>query len=233
VLRSGELKTALRSGELKTALRSGELKTVLRSGELKTLSAAFICRLVPTAVSDSFSAARASRAGHAQCSLQFVEGVRMPPQQGQYILSSGTFPVGQRTDVARVLLAEDDIHLLRLIARLLRSAGIEVETAATPSAALELISALGFDLILSDLFAPEMSGAKIVAAVRLFDPLLPIVIISGDTEARHAIGDIGDPALYFVAKPFANDALLDLVCSLIGVDRKGQLRPPAPRAVGQ
>jgi len=109
----------------------------------------------------------------------------MPPQQGQYILSSGTFPVGQRTDVARVLLAEDDIHLLRLIARLLRSAGIEVETAATPSAALELISALGFDLILSDLFAPEMSGAKIVAAVRLFDPLLPIVIISGDTEACH------------------------------------------------
>jgi DNA-binding NtrC family response regulator len=156
----------------------------------------------------------------------------MSSQPDQYIVASGTFPVGQRTDVARVLVAEDDAHLLRLIARLLRSTGVEVETASTPAAALELISALGFDLILTDLFAPEMSGARLVAAVRLFDPLLPIVIISGDTDCRDAIGAIGDPALHFVAKPFSNDALLDLVCGLVGVARNGQLRPPA-RAVGQ
>ncbi len=156
----------------------------------------------------------------------------MPPKQDPYTLSSGTFPVGQRAEAARVLVAEDDAHVLRLVARLLRRAGIEVETAATPGAALELISALGFDLILSDLFAPEMSGARIVAAVRLFDPLLPIVLISGDTGSRQAIGAIGDPALHFMSKPFSNDALLDLVCGLVGVDRKGQLRPP-PRAVGE
>jgi DNA-binding NtrC family response regulator len=156
----------------------------------------------------------------------------MPSEPDQFILTSGTWPVGQRKETARVLVAEDDAPLLRLIARLLRDARIEVETAATADEALELISALGFDLILSDLFAPEMSGAKIVAAVRLFDPLLPIVIISGDTECRDAISAIGDPALYFVGKPFTNDALLDLVCGLIGVERKGQIRPP-PRAIGE
>ena len=131
-----------------------------------------------------------------------------------------------------MLLAEDDVHLLRLIARLLRSAGVEVEAAPNPSIALELISALGFDLILTDLFAPEMSGARLVAAVRLFDPLLPIVIISGDTEAAQALNQMGDPALHFVAKPFANDVLLDLVCGLVGVSRRSQIRPP-PRAVGE
>jgi len=157
----------------------------------------------------------------------------MQSEQGPFILSSGTFPVGQRTDPPRVLLAEDDAHLLRLLARLLRSAGMEVETAATPEAALDLISGLGFDLILSDLFAPEMSGAKLVAAVRLFDPLLPIVIISGDTECRDAIRAIGDPALHFVGKPFANEALLDLLCELVGIERRGQLRPPPPRAIGE
>lgn len=156
----------------------------------------------------------------------------MSSEPDPFILTSGTFPVGERKDPPRVLVAEDDPHLLRLIARLLRAAGIEVEIAATADAALELISALGFDLILSDLFAPEMSGAKLVAAVRLFDPLLPIVLISGDTECRDAISAIGDPALYFLGKPFSNDALLDLVCELVGVDRKGQLRPP-PRAVGE
>lgn len=156
----------------------------------------------------------------------------MPPEPGQYLLTSGTFPVGQRKEVARVLVAEDDVHVLRLVARLLRRAGIEVETATTAQEALELIAALGFDLILSDLFAPEMSGAKILAAVRLFDPLLPIVLISGDTDARRAVVAMEDPALHFVSKPFSNEALLDLVCRLVCVDRNAQRRPP-PRAVGE
>jgi DNA-binding NtrC family response regulator len=156
----------------------------------------------------------------------------MPSQSDPFIVSSGTWPVGQRKDIARVLLAEDDAHLLRLFARLLRGAGIEVETADSPDAALELIAALSFDLILSDWFAPQMSGAKVVAAVRLSDPLLPIVIVSGDTVARDAIEAIGDPALYFMAKPFSNDALLELISGLVGVARHGQLRPP-PRAIGE
>ena len=156
----------------------------------------------------------------------------MSSELDQFILASGTWPVGQRKSPPRVLVAEDDEHLLRLMARVLRSAGIEVETADTAGAALELISALGFDLILSDLFAPEMSGARIVAAVRLFDPLLPIVIVSGDTDSQSAISAMGDPALHFVAKPFASDRLLDLICELVGVSRRGQLRPP-PRAIGE
>jgi len=35
-----------------------------------------------------------------------------------------------------------------------------------------------------------------------------------------------------VGKPFENDVLLDLVCKLVGVERKGQIRPPA-RAIGE
>jgi len=156
----------------------------------------------------------------------------MPSATDQFIVSSGTWPIGQRKDVARVLIVEDDAHLLRLIARLLRDVGVEVETAATTDEALALVSALGFDLILTDLFAPEMAGARIVAAVRLFDPLLPLVIISGDAESQSALDAIEDPALYFMAKPFSNDALLDLICRLVGVARKGQFRPP-PQAVGE
>jgi DNA-binding NtrC family response regulator len=149
-----------------------------------------------------------------------------------FTLSSGTWPTRQRRDVAQVLVAEDDPCLSRLIARLLRGEGLEVETADTASAALELISVQCFDLIVSDLFAPEMSGARIVAAVRLFDPLLPIVIVSGDTESRYAIEAIGDPALHFMSKPFSNEALLELVCGLVGASRHGQHRPP-PHAVGE
>ena len=51
-------------------------------------------------------------------------------------------------------------------------------------------------------------------------------------DTQSAISAMGDPALHFVAKPFASDVLLDLICELVGVSRRGQLRPP-PRAIGE
>jgi len=111
-----------------------------------------------------------------------------------------------------VLVADDDAQLLRLIARLLRVAGMEVEAVASARAALERLSNAKFDLVLSDLFAPEMSGTTLAAAARRLDPALPIVIVSGHPDGQ---GAIEDRSLQFVCKPFSNDALLDLVRELI------------------
>jgi two-component system C4-dicarboxylate transport response regulator DctD len=146
----------------------------------------------------------------------------MRSAQDRFSSSSGTFPIGSPCAAPRVLVADDDPQLLRLIARLLRGARIEVETAASPDAAIELLSKIGFDLVLSDLFAPEMSARALVAAVRRSDPLVPIVIVSGLPDGREAIVD---SHLHFVCKPFANEALLTLVNQLVGLDRDAQLAP--------
>jgi len=114
------------------------------------------------------------------------------------------------------LVADDEPQILQVLTRVLRGAGIEVETAESASEALDLISALGFDVVITDLFVPDLGGAKVLAAVRLFDPLLPVVIISGDTERRGSLDALDDAALYFLGKPVDSQQLIDLVCELAG-----------------
>ena len=130
--------------------------------------------------------------------------------------ASGTFPVGRRQEFVRVLLADDDAQLLRVLARVLRNAGVEVETATTVQDALDLVSALGFDVIVTDLFCPDFGGARILAAVREFDPQLPVLFITGDSSMTESLNALEDPALHMLGKPFENGMLIERVLELAG-----------------
>jgi CheY-like chemotaxis protein len=128
--------------------------------------------------------------------------------------SSGTWPIGQRKEPTRVLIAEDDPQLLHVLARVLRQAGVEVEIATTVQEALDLVSALGFDVIVTDLFSPCFGGARILAAVREFDRLLPVVVITGNLSMCTSLTALEDPALHVLPKPFSNEALCERVLEL-------------------
>jgi DNA-binding NtrC family response regulator len=143
-----------------------------------------------------------------------TRAVKIPSLRVPVIDSSGTWPVGQRREVVRALLADDDPQLLRVLARVLRRAGMEVETAATVQEALDLVSALGFDVIITDLFSPCLAGARILAAVREFDRLLPVVVITGDSSMSASLNALEDPALHVLPKPFSNEAFCELVREL-------------------
>ena len=66
----------------------------------------------------------------------------------------------------RILLVEDHEDTLRVIARLLRSFGYDVETAATVKSALAMPEAGEFDLLVSDIGLPDGSGLDIMRAVK-------------------------------------------------------------------
>jgi len=105
----------------------------------------------------------------------------------------------------------------------LRRAGFEVEAVASATEALELVSAIGFDVVVTDLFIPDLSGARVLAAVREIDPLLPVVIITGADDLRGAVDELEDAALHFIAKPFLPEELCALVESLADVARLSAL----------
>ena len=129
--------------------------------------------------------------------------------------SSGSWPIGSRQPTPpRVLLADDEPQLLRMLARVLRAAGFEVEAVPTANEALELISAIGFDVVVTDLFMPELCGARVLAAVRELDRSLPVVVITGAGDLRGAFTELEDSALHFISKPFLPQDLCLLVESL-------------------
>ncbi|MBC8074571.1 MAG: response regulator [Chloroflexales bacterium] len=116
-----------------------------------------------------------------------------------------------------VLVVDDEEPVGELLARLLRDLGHHPTVATNGEDALERLGEASFDLILSDVKMPGMSGFDLHRAVQQrFPDLAPrVVFVTGDilspaTQAR--IAQLGNP---YIAKPFAIERLQTLVRTLL------------------
>jgi PAS domain S-box-containing protein len=115
-------------------------------------------------------------------------------------------PVGGTGE--RLLLAEDEDDLRGALAEMLRGAGYAVVAAPTGNDAIEACQHGDFDLLITDVIMPGMSGRQL--ADRLWEdrPTLRVLFMSG--YSNHALDGIEDldRATDFVAKPVQRDELL-------------------------
>ena len=111
---------------------------------------------------------------------------------------------------ANILLIEDDQAVRRFAARALRGHGWSVTEAADGESALKaLANEATFDVLLSDLTLPDMSGLTVIEHARRGHPQLPIVIISADLD--EATAEACDNKLFQLPKPFSLAELVSFV----------------------
>lgn len=79
----------------------------------------------------------------------------------------------------RVLLIDDDKRVRATITVALRARGVEVVAAESGRAGLREFESSHFDLLIVDIFMPDMDGVKTIKAFRQRNAALPIVAISG------------------------------------------------------
>jgi len=79
----------------------------------------------------------------------------------------------------RILLAEDEEALRTYLARALQNAGYEVVSVDRGTAAMPLIAAGGFDLLLSDIVMPEMDGIELAQRCAEISPRTKVMFITG------------------------------------------------------
>jgi two-component system, OmpR family, KDP operon response regulator KdpE len=109
--------------------------------------------------------------------------------------------------VTRILVVDDDRHLLRALRITLAARGYEVGTAADGAGALAAASRTPPDLIILDLGLPDLDGVAVVEGLRGWYTAPIIVLSARHTEpAKVAALDAG--ADDYVTKPFGMDELL-------------------------
>jgi CheY-like chemotaxis protein len=130
------------------------------------------------------------------------------------------------TRTARILLAEDDTEMRKLLAWGLERDGYEVVEAEN---GLELLEYLEpslftartsgkiseFDLVISDIRMPGLSGLEVLAGVRKRDKATPMILITafGDPMTHKEAKELGASAV--IDKPFDIDALREIIRSII------------------
>lgn len=118
-----------------------------------------------------------------------------------------------------LMLIDDDPAHLAMLTGLFEPLGFRVETAGDGATGLALAARVQPDLVLLDVSLPGMSGWEIAQGLRRrHGPGLRIVMLSGEAEASVGGGDHGPANDMFVVKPFAFDALLDVIGEQLGLE---------------
>ena len=117
----------------------------------------------------------------------------------------------------RILLIEDEEQTRRSISMVLENEGFAVTQAKNGLEALDVLmtgrsgEAESFDLLLTDIVMPKMTGLEFIDRVKKARMSLPIVVISGyrDNRMMAQLVKLGCPR--FLDKPFDADVLLHCV----------------------
>jgi CheY-like chemotaxis protein len=110
----------------------------------------------------------------------------------------------------RVLVIDDEAVIRAIFREFLDMLGHEVDMAASGDEGLALLGRHQYDLVLTDLFMPGMSGLEVAGTIRARWPRIPVIIASGyaGDHDQHRIEAAGFP---FLQKPIGIDEFNDAV----------------------
>ena len=130
-----------------------------------------------------------------QVLLPVIEAETEPKDEKPEALPTGT---------ERILFVDDEQSLVKVTRRILERLGYEVETKLSPVEALELFGSGPdrFDLVITDMTMPQMTGQKLVKEILNIRSDMPIILCTGFSEkiSKEKAGELGINAL--VLKPF-------------------------------
>ncbi|HEX3176986.1 MAG TPA: HD domain-containing phosphohydrolase [Methylomirabilota bacterium] len=128
----------------------------------------------------------------------------------------------------RVLAVDDNASLLRFLVSAFSANACAVTPAPTAEQALELIAANDFDLVVSDIKMPGLSGLDLLRAVKSRQPATPVVLITGAPSVNSAVFGLRHGAYDYLPKPFSIKEVQQLVARVRADREKWNGQTPLP-----
>jgi LmbE family N-acetylglucosaminyl deacetylase/CheY-like chemotaxis protein len=120
----------------------------------------------------------------------------------------------------RILVVEDDLVVGRFLTQLLGTrGGFDVTHTPDPADALRRVSTQAWDLVLTDVEMPGMTGLELLQALRRVAPDLPVVVLTAHASLDNAVSALRDRADEFLQKSVPPEQLLASVSALIAKGR--------------
>jgi len=107
----------------------------------------------------------------------------------------------------RILVVDDETSMRQLLEITLRKEGYRVTTARSGRKAVEAFENAPYDLVISDIKMPDMSGVEVLRKVKEVAPETPVIMITAYSSAETAVEALRLGAYDYIAKPFKIDEL--------------------------
>lgn len=116
----------------------------------------------------------------------------------------------------RVLIIDDDYASLSST-KIILEGTYDVTALESPRDALKLLEEQKFNLILLDIFIPEMNGMEVLKTLRTKHPGIPVIVLSGSVEWIRRKGEVKKyGASDYILKPFDTSILQKRIKEVLG-----------------
>jgi putative two-component system response regulator len=126
-------------------------------------------------------------------------------------------------DQESLLVVDDDPYVLESIASLLQEYGYQVTTCRSGSDALERLKKTHFDVILTDIKMPEITGIELLQRIHTNNSLVPVILMTAFAELDVAVDALKRGAFDFITKPYNPEYLLYAVEKAVKYTRLVQM----------
>lgn len=122
---------------------------------------------------------------------------------------------------SRILLVDDEDILVQGLAEFLKDQGTGVDTANDGKEAITLLEANLYDLLVTDIRMPEMSGMELLRHVQENHPSVAVILITGYASTESAIEALRFGVYDYIEKPFE---MLELLRAIVNALEHAQLK---------
>ena len=116
----------------------------------------------------------------------------------------------------RILIVEDEDTLCESLQRVFRREGFEVDIADSAETAFRLLENNTYDLILTGVILPGISGIELIARYKEQNPNQKVIIMTAYASLQTAVEALRVGACDFIVKPIMHDELKRMVKKALG-----------------
>ncbi len=109
---------------------------------------------------------------------------------------------------ARILIADDELNIRKVLAATLRKEGHEVITAKDGQEAMDLLESGKIQVVVTDLKMPRVDGLELLHHIQCHYPQTPVIMITAHGSINNAVEALKNGALDYITKPFDKEDLI-------------------------
>ena len=124
----------------------------------------------------------------------------------------------------RILIAEDEQDLNRILKRRLEAAGYSVDNVFDGAEAMELLSYTSYDAVVLDIMMPKADGLQVLSSLRKAGKTTPVLFLTARDSISDRVTGLDMGANDYLVKPFSFDELLARLRVLLRQNRTKHIK---------
>ena len=111
----------------------------------------------------------------------------------------------------KVLVVDDEAVIRKGLCRVMEGRGYQAESAESGFAAIEMLQKTPFNIVITDLKMPGMDGIEVLKAIKILQPDVPVIMITGYSTVDTAVEAMKNGAFDYISKPFTPEQVIAMV----------------------